>query len=278
MKKTDYSDWLIVSDIDGTLNNKRRKTPQVNTDAIDRFVHTLKGNFTLASARGVESLTPHYRNLPDVQTPAIVLNGAGIYDFKTESMIYFDSVPTKGLEVVQSAMDKFPTLEIGLFAADMIYLIRPKVLSPVMMRLDRLTHKKVKKLSDVASVSCGKIIFFCRPWEKQKIRRYVQSIADDTLSFIDTTSFSFDMVNSTANKGTAVMKLAELLGVPSENIGAIGDYYNDLDMLRAVSHPACCAQAPKELHEICEFHACHCNDGAVADFISYIENKYGSTT
>lgn len=277
MKKTDYSDWLIVSDIDGTLNNKKRKTPKVNTEAVDRFVHTLKGNFTLASARGVESLTPHYRNLPDVSTPAIVLNGAGIFDFKCNRMLYFNTVPESGMTVVKKTMEKFPFLEIGVFAENMIYLVRPRVLSPFMMKLDKLTHGKVASLDELASEKWGKVIFFCLPWQKKKIREYVQKISDGTLSYIDTTSCSFDMVNSTANKGTAVMKLAELLGVPSENTGAIGDYYNDLDMLRAVSHPACCAQAPEELHRICEFHACHCNKGAVADFISYIENKYGST-
>lgn len=274
MKRNDFSDWLVVSDIDGTLIDKKRKTPSANTEAIECFVHTLGGNFTLASARGVESLTPHYKRLPDVNTPAIVLNGAGIYDFKSEQMLYFDSVPEKGAELVRLALAKFPCLEIGIFAADMIYLIRPKILSPVMMRLDRLTHKRVKSVSAVSDVSWGKVIFFCLPWQKKQIRKYVQSLSDSSLSFIDTTAFSFDMVSSTANKGTAVRKLAELLDVPMENTCAIGDYYNDLDMLRAVSHPACCAQAPKELHEICEFHACHCNEGAVADFISYIKNKY----
>ena len=255
MKKLDFSDWLIVSDIDGTLNNKKRKTPKVNTEAIDRFVHTHGGGFTLASARGVESLTPHYKNLPDVSTPAIVLNGSGIYDFKTEQMLYFNSVPEKGVELVRSAMEKFPSLEIGILAADMIYLVKPRILSPVMMMLDKLTHKRVKSLSEVSEESWGKVIFFCRPWQKKKIRQYVEELSDGSVSFIDTTAFSFDLVSSTANKGTAVRKLAELLGVPMENTGAIGDYYNDLDMLRAVEHPACCAQAPEELHGICEFHA-----------------------
>lgn len=278
MKKLDFSHWLIVSDIDGTLNNKKRKTPKINTEAIDRFVHTHGGSFTLASARGVESLTPHYKNLPDVSTPAIVLNGAGIYDFETERMLYFNSVPEKGVEIVRSAMGKFPSLEIGILAADMIYLVKPRILSPVMMMLDKLTHKRVKSLSEVTAEGWGKVIFFCRPWQKKKIRKYAESLSDGTVSFIDTTAFSFDLVSSTANKGTAVRKLAELLGVPMENTGAIGDYYNDLDMLRAVEHPACCAQAPEELHEMCEFHACHCNEGAVADFISYVENKYGSTS
>ena len=74
MNKENYSDWLIVSDIDGTLNNKLRRTPKVNTNAINRFVHELDGNFTLASARSVPSMRPHYLNLPDVQTPAIILS------------------------------------------------------------------------------------------------------------------------------------------------------------------------------------------------------------
>lgn len=274
MKKTDYSHWLIVSDIDGTLNNKLRRTPKVNTEAIDRFVHALKGNFTLASARGVESLTPHYKNLPDVTTPAIVLNGAGIYSFTDKKMLWFNSLGEKGTEVLKSTMEKFPLLEAGIFTGDMIYLVRPRFLSPIMMKLDSLTHKRVKSIDDVPAGNWGKVIFFCIPWQKKEIRDYVTSLSDESLAFIDTTSFSFDMVNSSTNKGNAVLKLAELLNIPKENIGAIGDYYNDLDMLRTVSHPACCAQAPEELHKVCEFHACHCNKGAVADFIAYIENKY----
>ena len=87
MNKKDFSDWLVVSDIDGTLNNKLRKTPEKNIAAIDRFVHELSGNFTLASARGVQSLRPHYKKLPNLKTPAIVLNGAGIYDFSKEKTI-----------------------------------------------------------------------------------------------------------------------------------------------------------------------------------------------
>ncbi len=269
-----YSDWLIVSDIDGTLNNTRRQTPEINTKAIDDFVHNKGGNFTLASARGVQSLAPHYKNLPDVGAPAIVLNGAGIYDFKCDKMLWFNSVPETSIRIISDAMKKFRHLEVGIFTADMIYLVRPRVLSPVMMALDSLTHKKVKNISDVPKGNWGKVIFFCLPWMKDSVKDYVLSVSDDSLAYIDTTKFSFDMVNATTNKGNAVLKLAELLGIKEQNIGAIGDYYNDLDMLRAVSHPACCKQAPEDIHKVCEYVACHCNDGAVADFINYIYKTY----
>lgn len=274
MEEKKYKDWLVVSDIDGTLNNTFRRTPKVNIEAIDRFAHILGGAFTLASARNVQSLRPHYMKLPDVKTPAIVLNGAGIYDFSKEEMLWFNSIPSEGKEIIRKAMDKFPSLEVGIFTDDMIYLVRPKILSPVMMKLDSLRHKKCTGIDDVPEGRLGKAIFFCLPHLKNRIKEYVCSVTGSELAYIDTTAFSFDMVNSTTHKGNAVKVLAGILGISEENIGAIGDYYNDLDMLKNVSHPACCKQAPEEIHRVCEFHACHCNKGAVADFLRYIEENY----
>ena len=274
MEKRDFSDWLIVSDVDGTLNNKKRKTPLSNLKAIERFAEEQGGNFTLASARGAQSLEPHYRNLRGVTTPAIILNGAGIYDYGKSQMLWFNCVPSSADSIVNEALNKFPFLEIGIFTADMIYLVRPRILSVVMMKLDNLTHKKCRSLDEVPKENRGKIIFFCLPWEKKKIKEFVMSRSDSDLSYTDTTSMSFDMLNATTNKGNAIRVLADMLGVPMENTGGIGDYYNDVDMFRAVGHSCCCANSPDELKGLCEYCACHCNDGAVADFISYIEKNY----
>ncbi len=270
----DFSDWLIASDIDGTLNNKMRRTPEVNIKAVDRFVHTLGGNFTLASARCTQSLEPHYKRLPDLKVPAIVLNGAGIYDFKCEKMIWFNPMSKTAEEIVEKSLDKFPFLEIAIFTDEEIYLVKPVIMAPIMMVLDTLTHKRCRSLSEVPRGNWGKVIFFCLPFFKSKVMEFVNSLVDIKLSVIATTAVSFDLVASDTNKGNALFKLAEMLGIPYQNTGAIGDYYNDVDMLRTVGHAACCHQAPKELHELSEFHACHCNDGAVADFLSYIEKNY----
>lgn len=274
MSNKDYSHWLIVSDIDGTLNHKLRYTPKINIDAVNDFVNNKKGNFTLASARNVQSLSTHYKKIDNLDTPAIVMNGAGIYDFKKNKMIWQNTMPPESREVIRKTVEKFPHLDIGIFTDDMIYLLNPKFASRVMMALDTLTHKKVKSIDDVPEGNWAKVIFFCLPWMKSKVRTYVESLNCQGVVYIDTTSASFDMVNTTTNKGNAVLKLAEILGIDENNIGAIGDYYNDLEMLKTVKHSACCKQAPNELHEICEYIACHCNDGAVADFINYIYKTY----
>lgn len=272
--KKDYSGWLIVSDIDGTLNNKRRKTPEVNTEAVRTFVHEDGGRFTLATARNIQSMKPHYKNLPDVKTPAIIMNGAGIYDYEKEQMLWFNSIKNSAVDTVKKAMEKFPFLEIGVFASDMIYLVRPRFLSPVMMMLDSLKHKKVRTIDEVPKGKWGKIIFFCLPFQKKQIKAFVNDVMGFDHKLIDTTSMSFDLVDKDTNKGNAVKVLSKLLGVDEENVAAIGDYYNDSDMLISVKHPACAGQAPDEIKELCEFVACHCNDGAVADLIGYIKKTY----
>lgn len=272
--KKDFSNFLIVSDIDGTLNNKLRTTPKVNLEAICRFTKQEGGHFTLASARCAQSLYTYYKNLPDQSTPAIVLNGAGIYDFSKQKMLWFNSIPLQSKPLIQAALDKFPGLELAVFTGESIYLVRPRVSSRFMMRLDGLEHTECKSLADVPEGNWGKVIFFCMPWNKRKIKSFLLSEKQDGVRYIDTSVASFDLVNETTHKGSAIKVLAEMLGIDEKNIGAIGDYFNDYDMLKSVAHPACCAQAPRELHDICEFHACHCNKGAVADFISYIEKTY----
>ena len=44
--KTDFSDWLIASDIDGTINDKSRHLVKRNYDAVQKFVNEYKGNFS----------------------------------------------------------------------------------------------------------------------------------------------------------------------------------------------------------------------------------------
>ena len=65
-----------------------------------------------------------------------------------------------------------------------------------------------------------------------------------------------------------------MYGIEKAHTAAIGDYFNDYEMLKTVGLPACCGQAPKEMHAIAKFHACHCNKGAVADLLEYIMYDY----
>ena len=123
MQNKDLSHWLVVSDIDGTLNNKFRRLPKNNYEAICRFINECNGHFTLASGRNVESMRKHYNRLPIKGTPAVVLNGAGVYDYSQEKMLDFTPINQKAVDLVFEIYKRFPALEIEILTDEVIYTL-----------------------------------------------------------------------------------------------------------------------------------------------------------
>lgn len=274
MKNKDLSHWLVVSDIDGTLNNKFRQLPKRNYEAICRFVKECNGNFTLASGRNVQSMRKHYERLPIKGTPAVILNGAGVYDYAHEKMLSFDAINDHAIDVVFDVYKRFPAVEIEILTDKMIYTLNSKIFARVMVRADKLHYKNCKHPDEIPRENWGKVIFLGMPDLIRRIRKYVDTLTDTRANFMSSSISSFEMLNEGVHKGSALMKIAEIYNIEQKHTAAIGDYFNDYDMLKTVGLPACCGQAPKAMHEIAKFHACHCNNGAVADLLEYIMNDY----
>lgn len=272
--KCTYSDWLLVSDIDGTLNDKKFNLPENNKEAIGRYVNN-GGHFTLCSGRNLESLSIHYKKL-DIKTPAIFMNGAGIYDFKTKKLLDFSPIPTEGENIILDIFQKFKLTQLTVFGIDKLYLVkRTCVYGYVISKFDKLSYEFCKNTDSVPRGVWGKISFFGPKSTVKKIEAIIKNETNRELfECFFTSPFTLEVVRKGVNKGSAVNKLTEILGIDNEKVGAIGDYYNDVAMLKAVAHPVCCGQAPDDIKSLCEHVACHCNDGAVCDFINYIEENY----
>ena len=269
-----YSKWLLISDIDGTLNTKSFKLPENNKIAIKEFVNN-GGNFTLCSGRNLQSLSVHYNRL-GINTPAIFLNGAGIYDFKNNEMIYQNFISSEGEKIILDVLKKHKLAQLTVFTADKILLATRKcIYGRVISKMDKLDCELYKKISDLPRGVWGKVSFFGTKGLINKLKDVFSN--DDNSKLFEcfkTSPFTLEVVSKGVNKGAAVLKLAELLNIEKSNTAAIGDYYNDVEMLKRVAHPVCCGQAPDDIKEISEYVACHCNDGAVADFIDYIKTNY----
>lgn len=274
--KTDFSDWLVASDIDGTLNNKLRRLPKRNYERICEFVQEKKGHFTLASGRNISSMRAPFENLPIASTPAVLLNGAGIYDYEHEKMLRFHAINPAGYELVCAVMKKFPTVEVEILTSNSAYAVNARIFANVMLWADDLPHRKFKKISEVPPDDWGKVIFLGMPPLIAAVKKYLLSIADPNVNFMSSSVSSFEMLEKGIHKGVGVMEIAKLYGIERAHTAAIGDYFNDYEMLKTVGLPACCGQAPKKMHEIAKFHACHCNRGAVADLLEYIMYDYAA--
>ncbi|MCD7797491.1 MAG: HAD family hydrolase [Clostridiales bacterium] len=267
-----FENWLVVSDIDGTLNNKLRFLPKRNYDAIKTFTKA-GGNFTLASGRPLTSLERNYRRITANQ-PAVVINGAGIYDYNKKEMYWRSTIGPKGRDFVRKIAeefdDVFKSVEIGVYFDDYVYIVKSGLLSKGTMFFDKTRHEVVHSIDDVPSDGWMKVIFWSNPIVINTLRNLVDKEENPDANFMSSSPWSFEMLQKDTHKGVGIMKLADMLGIEKSHVAAIGDYYNDWDMLKTVGLPACAGQAPKPIHKICKFEACHCNHGCVADLLEYI--------
>jgi len=74
-----FDNILMVTDLDGTLFDSRAQVSQKNMNAINEFRNN-GGLFTIATGRAF-SYSRFTANELELQIPAIVYNGAAVYDF-----------------------------------------------------------------------------------------------------------------------------------------------------------------------------------------------------
>lgn len=272
---SELSEWLVASDIDGTLLDKKLfHIPKRNIEAIDRLINVHGGNFTLASGRGEFAVRKHYDSIPGKKCPAVVYNGAGIYDFEQEKMLWFSPINEEQRNFAKMIMRKFPNLEAEVYTPERIYQVNPGISAAVMSFVKRPKLVRAKTLNDIPQDDWAKIVFYGVPAFIQTLRSYVKLNTESTTNFMDSSPMTYEMVNSEANKWLAIVKLAEIMGIDKKKIAVIGDHYNDYEMLKNAPVSACCGQSPRGIKYVAKMQTCHCNRGAVADLIEYLEERY----
>ena len=271
--KKNMSDWLVASDIDGTINNKARKLVKRNYDAVHKFVDDHGGNFTLASGRSPDSMRKHFKRLDIADGKAIVINGAGIYDFAQEKMIWTSPLNDHCIDMIRKTVKKYPTISFQVISNDKVYIFRPTVSSRILAINARLPIKYYYSFEAIPKENWYKVIFTGLPPALKLVSKYIESMSNTTENLMFSSDWSYEIVNEDTNKGKAVLKLAEILGVDKNKTAAIGDYFNDYEMLKMVAFPACCGQAPSEIKKLAKLVTCHCNNGAVADLLEYLINS-----
>ena len=83
-------------------------------------------------------------------------------------------------------------------------------------------------------------------------------------------SDNFELLPAGADKGRALTRLGELLGVTPAEMAAIGDSDNDAEMLRAVGMPVAMGNADAALKNLAKYITADCDHDGVAQAIYHI--------
>lgn len=263
----DFSKILVISDLDGTLIGDNYEIPQRNREAIARF-QCEGGHFTVATGRSFRSGAQYIQSVSP-NTPGVIVNGTVLYDFAAQSVLWsapMQANPAK--QYVEKIRAAFPSAGIELFTAS----------EQGVVCTNRYIHEHLEREGIAQN---GQNFLDGRPICKaliaddsdvvQKMIAFTQTFEHPEVRFVTSSAYFLEMLPAQADKGSALQKLARMLGFDRENVYAIGDYYNDVELLRAAGFAAMPQNAPEELKALANLVVCGCSDGAVADLIEYIE-------
>ena len=269
-----FTDTAIVTDLDGTFFNSKTELVKRNLDAISYYKQN-GGLFAVATGRVPEMLGILEPMMPSlVNIPCINCNGAFAYDFqemRPYNEIFLDA--DKATEYVKLVNAAFPEVGTRLSCSKGKYVIHET-------KWSEPTGRTIASVTVDEAPRCGWYrVAFDGPCEQlDAIREKFESGFTEYFDFVKSGPMIYEFNDKSATKGTALVRLKKLLidtGRATENlrIYAVGDYENDLDMLRHADVPCCPANAIDEVKKVAKLHVCHCDDGAIADVIDAIEKS-----
>ncbi len=266
------SQIYLFSDIDGTLGIAGQGIPRRNIDAIQRFVDK-GGNFALSTGRWITDIKHFVKEIP-INSLSIINNGGAIYDFDRDCCIKNQSLPEQAADYMWEILRLYP--EIGVLAVNMsgYYFIDTRNGRHPGFD-DDPRRFPVCRFKDINGPYLKFLFSFNdNDFEVEKMIRQLKDCAYEGVGFVQSSSRCVEMVPAGVSKGSAFLELCQQQKIPIENTVFIGDSYNDREILQEAGFSACVDTTPEDLRMLCDLVLGSCMDGAVADLIEYLEEKY----
>ncbi len=263
-----FDGCLLVSDIDGTLLTKGI-IPSRNIEAIDWF-RAEGGVFALATGR--VALAAKYSYEKAHANPVVLSSHGGlIYDFNQEKILYHRTLDEACKSVFFDVIKQFPFLGVEVFSGLNLYEYRTSPGTRFHIAYEDIICAPLPE--DITEPTWTKVIFMAETEEELfSVFKYCQKLSLDFCRFVLTSNTKnaryLEMLPPDVNKGNGLKELKRLFG--AKRTYGIGDFYNDLELIRDADVGAATAEAPEELKSLADYVTGPCKEGAVADFIEQI--------
>lgn len=267
MKK--FEGILICTDLDGTLLKNDKSISRENSEAIEYF-KAEGGKFTFVTGR-MPYFAEKAREMVKPNAPIGCANGGGLYDFESEKYVYSTIFPREGLELVAHAEKNVPGIGISVYTFDRIYFSAE---NDAMAEFRAVTGvaNAVKPYLEIDEPIVKVVFGDTDPEKLKKLEKLLLShrLAED-FGFVSSEKILFEILPKGVNKGTVLPKLAAHLGIDMSKTVAIGDYNNDIPMLRAARYGVAVANACAEAKAAANYHTVSNEEHAIARIIADIE-------
>lgn len=264
---------LLATDLDGTVLRKDKSVSEENLKAIEYF-KAQGGRFTVITGR-MPYTSDKICEILKPNAPIGCVNGGGVYDIQKKEYVWIAEIDPTAIELAEYARERIEGLGYQVNTPGKIYFCseneamkwfrnitgtpfifrKPSEIQPPMMKVlfGDLEESKLDYLAELLKLHPKAEMF----------------------DFIRSEKMLYEILPKGINKGVALMKIAEHLGIDPARTVAVGDYNNDIGMVKAAGLGIAVENAVPELKAVADVITVNHENDALAKIIYAIESgKY----
>jgi hypothetical protein len=269
----DITKVILLSDMDGTLLNSKKQITDTDRAAIERF-KSLGGHFSVATGRTIQSFE-QYCPIIGINEPVIMYNGAAIHDYTAGKTLFTKPLPASAREVSSRIMAAMPEAGGEVLRTDGTYIFRNNDYEQLHTDLCKIVPF-FSPLEDIPEGGWLKVLFAMAPEDVPVMEVMVGQENFSGVSFVRSSDIFLEMLPEGVTKGSALAEYRRLPGFEDFTFVSVGDFDNDIEMIREADLGACPANAEEDVKAAADLVLTRsCDEGAVAELIEYIIERCG---
>ncbi len=257
---------LIGIDIDGTLLNRKKELTPATVEALQAAAnHGIQ--IVISTGRLLSEFRDLVEQLPMMRY-TVTCTGCQVIDLHTGRDIFRQAMTAGEMQRIYSKMKQFDVMfqafsdDDGSIHNDAWVLEHADLYSPkALARVMQKTHIPETDFDGYIAAYTGltnKIHMFFRTVEQRN--QAWELVKNEPYSIMTSTVNDLELMPSGVDKGLGMQKLADHLGLTTDQIMAIGDGGNDVDMLRQAGVGVAMANACAEVKAAADHVLAYTND------------------
>lgn len=266
----DFGKVIFMSDLDGTLLTDNKQVLERDLRAIERF-RGGGGIFTAATGRGYAMARRIVEDILHLDVPSVLFNGAGVFDFKKNKFLWQCEIGSQAREYIRRLNELFPRkLGFEVLHEQTVFVPFINQTESEHLEMENVIPDR-RDLDDIPDDGWLKFVIAAVPKDLDEVQKTVENGGFEDAQWVRSAPHYFECLPKGVDKSRGFAELIRILGVQNRFSVAVGDYMNDLTMIKKADLGCAVSSAQECVKQAADIIVCDNNSGAVSQIIDYIE-------
>ncbi|QHA90299.1 Cof-type HAD-IIB family hydrolase [Bacillus sp. N1-1] len=244
---------MIVLDLDDTLLSADQTISNRNKEALMQAQHEGK-KVVLASGRptfGMVSYTDELF-LADYESYILSFNGGKIINCHSKKDFFSQTLSVEAVQRLHDISTR-ENVYIHTYVGDEIITAEENPYTTIESELTGLPITVVDSFMDGVTEPVVKVLMVGEPEHLKKVEKKLQAELGEEFSVMRSKPYFLEFTDKGITKGTSIERLINEFGIKREEVIAVGDSYNDQEMIEFAGLGVAMGNAPDDIKKISDY-------------------------